>query len=532
MPPRPGPPPAPDWRSPNTSHRDLKAESLTSARIPSARSLLLICLAILAGAAVLNALTAAVTESGADEDIFRYVGMAWQRGDLPYRDAVENKPPLVFLFWRLFWAAPLLGRWAGVLLTCVTAGLISGVAAALWDDPRARCAGPIALVALCSPSLGQPFGDTETIGGVFAIAAIWLVLGSKSVGLAIGRVGGAGCLVGLATLAKPVYGIEFLALLGLICLRTGGNQRPRLLLTALGSGLLPWAVMAAYFSSQGCLADFVRYGTGYLGAPGTSRSLHESMGVLPTILTARLASPAVMTVVVLGIVGLAQGRRRSKVGPTVLLCGGWAALVAAAILAQGWAWDHQFKQLILPLALLAGGAFAASAGQKETNPAGAVPVLALFGAALAVGAPLIGNVSTWRGWRAAGLPVPQPGVEVGLVTRVTGPEERIWGFPRHSLHLTAGRLSASRFFSPIFLGGPEVQAELFGRLEAGRAAAIFVDWPAVDAEAIDAPFAPALRPAFRARLEQLLRTRFDRAGEAGTWTAYRYRNSVTDRGER
>ena len=56
--------------------------------------------------------------AGSDEDIFSYVGYAWHRGDLPYRDAFENKPPGIFLFWKLVWDI------GGNLITARTAAVI------------------------------------------------------------------------------------------------------------------------------------------------------------------------------------------------------------------------------------------------------------------------------------------------------------------------------------------------------------------------------------------------------------------------
>ena len=116
--------------------------------------------------------------AGSDEDIFSYIGYAWHRGDLPYRDAFENKPPGIFLFWKLVWDAGgslITARTAGVVVALASAILIAAMARRMWKSQYALLAGPVFLTLMCLPSSDYALADTETFGIFFSLAAISLV---------------------------------------------------------------------------------------------------------------------------------------------------------------------------------------------------------------------------------------------------------------------------------------------------------------------------------------------------------------------
>jgi hypothetical protein len=504
---------------------------------------------VLAALTVLLCVVAATDLPGSDEHIFRYVGFAWFRtDDLPYRDAFENKPPGIFLFWGLVWlcadGAPIVGRLLGLGANCVSAVLIGALAGQLWSRHVERLTTALLIATVCLWDFDLPFADTETFGTAFSLAALYLVWPRDGRALSAVRTAVAGLFLGVAVLFKPVFVIEAIIAVALIVLSPGRLPR-RLGLGAVvpAAALLPVLACLAYFRAHDALGDFFDVVVGSLSAPGTipRGTLWERTGVASFKILQYLMLPLVVALVAFAASstrGLRQGHQKL----TVALCFVWIGVVFLTICIQGRAFGHQFRQAVPPLCILAAGGLsgvwltndkAGTAGWTCRHLAACVVVVAmalsLLHTAKHVTEAAASTHSPSNGPAPGGLPemyLSSPEV----VRALTKPTDRIWCYPRRDLYAKARRLSASRYFSEVFLSRPEAQADVLQRLGSGAARLVLIDWANVQHGWMSACFETADRPAFDAKLSVVLREHFVHRGRAGDWDVYEY-NPERARGE-
>lgn len=490
---------------------------------------------------VIGAVAGALRLAGSDEDLYGYIGYAWTHGDLPYRDAFENKPPGVFLVWALVWklagGSPFVGRSLGMLAVCGTALLLGKMAGGFWGSRWGALAGVLYVAAVSTRGFGYPYADTETFGVFFAVAGLAL-LWPSSRKLAWAAAAGAGACLGVAFLFKPVFGIE--AAVGLVLLGLAvPSWRGRLGLAAiLGLGFsVPLAAWGFYAHRAGILGDFLQVAFGQLGKITTTpvgriKALYSAQG--------KVLQPITLTMVVLGATAAATAHSRGR--PLTRLLVTWFWLVCAVLFVQGSFWTHQFKQLVAPLCLLAPGVMAAlenAAGEPEfarsmQRLTGSALLLGLGASLFAVSEPTVMTAARRlrRGTEQADVPEARDGPAASrtpppalappreesfaspkeAAARLTRPDERIWCYPGGSLYVEARRLSAARHFSPNFLFLPAAQEEVLAQLTAGRAALVMVN-PAGDERVPES---------FVNRLRVVLARYFRRAGHAGEWEIYRF----------
>ena len=494
-----------------------------------------------AGLCVLLCVHVSRGQPGSDEDIFRYVGYAWFSGhDLPYRDAFENKPPGVFLTWGLVWWAAhgsaVVGRLLGLAATCATALLIARIARRIWSSREGYIAAALFLIAICSPQFDLPFADTETLGLLFSAAALAVALvWQRDV---LQRAAVAGLLCGVALAFKPVFVVDLAAITALlICDPSSRGRRVLVASCAAVLASVPLAACGLYFLHLGAGHDFAAVVFGALVQKGT---LHRAEGV--TFLSnglgvfRTLTAPALMGLLILAAGATAESL--SQVGKRAfpIVAWVWSASALALIVAQGWGWGHQFKVLVLPLALLAGGAFTANeedvTDERPMRQPGALArwaalIPAFLAVPLLVRAALLPPMQVWAPSHPAAettgptaVPVPRFASAREAIVALTAPTDRIWCYPRTDLYTDSGRLSATRHFTPIFLSLPSVQREVLTALKSGRARLVAINWGRVEQGDIDATFAAADRPAFHAALREVLARDFRHVADAGEWTLY------------
>jgi hypothetical protein len=497
----------------------------------------------MAALAVALCIGVAVYLPGSDEDVFRYVGYAWSRtDDLPYRDAFENKPPGVFALWGLVWVcfdgAPVAGRLAGVAATCASALLLGSLAARLWSKQAGVVTAVLFLSAMCSRHFEFPFGDTETFGTFFSLAALYLIWPSEHWPVTVPRAALAGALCGIAVLFKQVFLIELLVVLAVGALGPGRVGRRSVLVGVVLTGaLLPVLGCLAYFKAHNALGEFFEVVIGALGSPGAvpGAPLLDRMLRASSIVLEYFAMPTVVAVLALGACAVAELRRRER-RTLGLLCLAWALGILLAILVQGRAYQHQFRQALAPLCLLAAGGLPALGVAVGERSGPAQPRSRMVGC-LVVAAMALTLLSTVRdlsdealtgerdAWYDATQARPDdvyPSLEVA-VEALTGPEDRIWCYPRPDPYARTRRLSASRCFTAAYLSRPQAQEDVLRSLTQGRARLVVLDADSAAYGAIPPSFEPSDRPAFHRKLADVLQQHFVLRGHTGPWSIYEFR---------
>jgi hypothetical protein len=502
--------------------------------------------AALALLVLVGLLLAAQRIPGADEDLFRYVGYAWSQGDLPYRDAFENKPPGIFLIWTGVWLAAagseVVARLSGVAATCLAAVLVARVAGRLWGSAWSLLAGLCFLGGMALPTLGYPFADTETFGVLLSITGLALVLPVDGK-LPAGRALAAGLLYGAALLFKPVFLIDVAAALGLLAFTARIRLRPAAFFALAAGVLTPFLITLLCFAAWGAADDYLSTAFGSLArnfAPPVARVKAMYAGA------AKFLQPATVVLIVLAATTAAV-HCRSRSSALVVVVVAWTGAIGGLIFLQGLFSGHQFKQVLTPLALLAPGALARlEAGVQDAEArrvvgrlTGCLAGVALFFTAFQVyqdpvlalarhirreaeappeRGPLAANPSGPTGSETTRAPGPPTfSSPEDAVDRLTSAGDRIWCYPEGGPYVETRRLSGARHFNHNFLEFEDAQAETLHALARGRARLVLVDWSVPDRR-------PTHR-IFEADLRELLASRFAERGRAGPWHVYEFQTS-------
>ena len=279
-----------------------------------------------------------------DESDYMLFGASLWRGEIPYRDIVEIKPPLGYL---TYFPAGLFGgisivpmRVLGVLWVWATA-LILGSAARRWtkDEDVGWAAAWLSLVAgLCEvPSFGG-----EVMMNLPLAGAAWYWARARDEDGTAWDDALCGLCIGVASLYRhqgAIAGIAF----GLALLSRGNFWR--VLLMALAT-LVPWAVAAGSYAALGSLPQFIEWtlirNLAYAGKGAAGSALQRF--VQSTLVCCGAA-----------IVAWVFAARQS-VRPRDLAGRGFALFLWLTWLptaAGGRFYEHYYLQFVPPLAVLA-----------------------------------------------------------------------------------------------------------------------------------------------------------------------------------
>lgn len=226
---------------------------------------------LLVGAALLFGSATLLYPFGGDQGLYYYVGREWSRGAVPYRDAMEQKTPLVFLLHAVLVLLTGPNMWAIRAAELAFVLLLGWVLAELVTPPgQPRQPGVLGVACLSLAVLY--FGlfnywDTaqcEIWYAGLSLLSLWAVT-RPELGPGAWRRGG--LLGGLAWLMKPPAALLLLVPITALALRVrraaggpGGRAWRRAGLAVLayaGWASLPLAVTALYFGAVGGLDDLV-----------------------------------------------------------------------------------------------------------------------------------------------------------------------------------------------------------------------------------------------------------------------------------
>ena len=393
-------------------------------------------------------------------------------GDVPYRDAVDQRNPLAPYLQAIVFKVT--GDWnlraqhfVLALMIGLTAVLVwrtarrlgeeaTGVAGALW----------VTLLCLVLPTVRDTMpAHTAWYLIFFSCAGFWALAHAWHSGR-VRWAGAAGGAFGLSFLAKQPGLLDFGVALVLVAIGYGASpeRRPRLLrqLAGLLAGFAtPLLLTFAYFAAKGAWADVAYYAWTYnnvLYVPEVAPLERWKTMRIPVLLAWEY-HPALVVMGGLAAIGLlvrapARLLRRPRefdlAGWMIL---GWSASGLIASTLSGRGFSHYSIQLIPGLGLACGWITARlwSAGRKWAGPSWFR--LGLVGAVAAAGV-------AWVLWplprRIQAFNLPEPGSDVmaQLVRQQTGPKDRIyvWGY-NPEIYAISQRLPATRFLYNTFVTG-------------------------------------------------------------------------------
>ncbi len=305
---------------------------------------------------------------GSDQATFSYIARLWLDGNLPFRDALDTKPPGIYLVYML--AELLFGRnlYNYRLLEIFTAALAVFPLRALFQAiGRSPSGGTLAYVLyLALYFMGNDFwnlSQTEFYLGIASLFYLQLLLyrrpgaGAQSARYAGIAWFGAGLLLGLVFLLKQNF-----VLLGLLSVYVfylewrdagalrGGTVR-RAVVHAVGAAL-PVLGMLLYFYAYGALGDLI-YGTLYL--PGLYARYNQ---LPPTYFEfykfTMLWSAGWLILFAIGVWRLfVRGAGESAQRRAVFLTFGWMILLFVLVAVQRKFWIYHMMVLMPCAAVLA-----------------------------------------------------------------------------------------------------------------------------------------------------------------------------------
>ena len=347
----------------------------------------------LAGALLLLRLPAVAQPMGADQGLYAYVGGRILAGELPYRDAWDQKPPAIhytYAAMRAIWPADGVVGAADMVAAAAVAWLLFRLGGSLGSAAGGAASGLIFLL-LGNPAFTRLGGirlraQCETFIAVAVTAGFLVILGRRS------RAGlwsavGAGALFGTAFVFKYNAGIFVAAGVASawLCRRIAWRD-----VVALAAGFaVPVVVMLAIFASGGALRDVydatIAYNVQYSGE--TYAGPGAALWYLVTFPIDRARVDALWTVGGAGclvLILLSAGNRERLVAPI------WIAAACLSIAVNGSRGLPQyFVQANPALALAAGWASIEAWRLLRERTATRAPA---FGLALL----LVVSIGVWR----------------------------------------------------------------------------------------------------------------------------------------
>jgi len=287
-----------------------------------------------------------------DEMVFGYGGWVWIcDGGVLYQDLADNKPPLIFLLYglstKLFGPTVFPVRTAATVSVLIAGVIIGLLARSMGYRYGAVLAGFTMLVFALSPSVGAHGAYTEPFMILGTTGMVALAFWSRRANRLTGFVA-AGVLGSIAFLFKQVCLLELLAVsVWLVADTQSSAQRRGGRLALLWAGFaIPLLLSIAWALKTGGLVEYFESVYGYMLVSGGA----------PTSVLVRIARFAlaikenVWPLLPLGLGGALFLCLRRWLPGNQRLVVLWVLFALVGPFA-GWAYGHQFLQVVPPLAL-------------------------------------------------------------------------------------------------------------------------------------------------------------------------------------
>jgi hypothetical protein len=415
-----------------------------------------------------------------DMDYYSLVSEKLMRGGVLYRDAIDTKPPLIFLHYAAIFT--LFGRGNIIAVKIVTMMWLvcsSLLVRSIYQElfPRSSKPGLAALLFVLASfsGWGEDFlsSNTELLSNAFVLAGVWLMVKNDFSSRAV-QLLPAGSLIGIAILYRYQAGAALVAYAFTIAREPAWFDRPIRRLAILGLGcLIPIAAIAAYYyriDGVSDLAFLLRYQRFYV-------STHE------------LYWPQVLGQTAVVVAGQ---------GPFILLAGSQIVWTARGPLAKrdlflalfllfsvlpffigGHYFAHYIVQAIPAFVLLATARLCPSEDTPSDRRDSAIVTRAPMLIAITVAVFWIVNLAYYAR-RPADAPTPNL---VGFVRARTEPQDAVFLWTQRSHVLfDIDRVYATRFLSNEFLTGRTYGSRYRGAAataESARRTAVPELWPAL-----------------------------------------------------
>jgi 4-amino-4-deoxy-L-arabinose transferase-like glycosyltransferase len=518
-------------------------------------------------ALVLVRVPSVVQPAGSDQGLYAYVGQAIARGEVPYRDAWDQKPPAVHFTYALMYAV-----WPDDSIVAV-ADIVAAVGVALLLVALGRRlsggrgpgeAAALLFLLLANPSFLRLSGmyvraQCETFIGLLAVAALLLIADGVPRPSEYRRLRplwlfAAGVLLGLAFLFKYNAGAYFAAAgaTAVLLVFARGDRRGLVAWAApvalLAAGfVVPIGLAFLYFLRAGALGDLYQATIAY-NLKYSSETYGGRLGLLGYLVTfpVRHALWENDSLWLLGGLGTAAllvmaGRDRLRLVMPI-----WVAAACLSIAINGGRGLPQYFIQASPLLALAAGLAGALAWNAFARVPRVVLVAALVFAVVRVSPfdKAIDNTRFDLRYLRGGVSAPAYLARfasdrysavalrdlAAFLKSTTRPDERVFVFGFSGMaYVRAGRQSASRFFwsRPILVGFNEGvpgygAAGLLDDLSARHPAVVVLqqhDWPA---EGIDSATYFTRHP----RLGPWLQARYELTSRNDTYQIWRRRAGV------
>jgi 4-amino-4-deoxy-L-arabinose transferase-like glycosyltransferase len=292
-------------------------------------------------------------------------------GGLLYRDAMDTKPPLVFIHYAAVFKVFGLNNVAAVkVVTMAWLGSAALIMVALRRalSPRAAVpalAAPLFILASFS-GWGQDFvsSNTEILANLFIVAGVWFLVARDMSPRPLHLIAGGAC-IGVACLYRYQSGAALMAYGATILLRHRQFDRKVARVLLVGAGcVLPVAAFVAYYAhvdaldSLRLLLAYQRHYThdadDFYSPEALGQVLKTVSGLWPLLL------PAVWQAVTIF-------RKRASASRADVFQVAFAVFSAATFFLGGRLFPHYFVQAIPPLVLLAADRLDAPAGDVQPS---------------------------------------------------------------------------------------------------------------------------------------------------------------------
>jgi hypothetical protein len=385
-----------------------------------------------------------------DEGEYAYIAQRWLRGDVPYRDAFDQKPPGAFAVYAacfvLFGESIESIHWGVQLYTLLTLVGIGWIARRVGGPGAGWVAAVLAAFMTADASVLGNAANTETIMILPLTAGLAVCLAAIDVDS--GVLGALSGVCGtLALLSKQVAlpNVAWHGLLLLFCARS----RWRLTLAYAAGGVFAAVPVVWYFASVGALSDFWDCVVGH----NLTYARRVPLEWYPSMFFSTFQGVFRQWLPVFIFAGMGLRSLRAGQGACAgrWLLVGWLAVSFAGVCAGGYFRHHYFIQIVPALAVAAGVGVAADARRiNPSRPGTAALVFTVaavaWGIALDPGYYLRGSPNEKCRWIYGLNPFIEALPAKDYIARHSAPDETVFVFGSEpEILFYANRRSASRY---------------------------------------------------------------------------------------